>query len=69
MNHNAFSRLQFKEGHANTCNMLGDFCDSPDHPLFIASSQNLYNNYYDDFEVCDALGSYKKRHKLGKCKL
>ena len=49
---------------------MNDFCDSPaykSHPIFIASNKNLeLILYYDDFEVCDALGSYKTKHKIGE---
>ena len=49
---------------------MNDFCDSPaykNHPIFIASNKNLeLILYYDDFEVCDALGSYKTKHKIGE---
>lgn len=62
--------MQFEAGHSTNGNVMADFCDSPaykDHPVFSASKMNLeILFYYDDFEVCDVLGSYKKKHKLGE---
>jgi len=49
--------------------MLFDYCDGKgfnDHPLF-----SLHNDafqiflYYDEVEICNALGSKAKIHKLG----
>lgn len=48
---------------------LGDFCDGElykDHPLFKADPCALQIRlYYDDLEMCNALGSKNKKHKLG----
>ena len=47
-----------------------DFCDGElfkDHPLFKSDPCGLQIRlYYDDLEVCNALGSKSKIHKLGK---
>lgn len=49
--------------------VLRDYCDGEtyeQHPLFsihFEALQILF--YYDDLEVCNPLGSKKKKHKLG----
>ena len=49
---------------------LADFCDSPkakEHPLFGADEQALQLLlYYDDLELCNPIGAFRKKHKVGK---
>lgn len=49
---------------------MGDYCDGElfkKHPLFKENPSALQIRlYYDDLEVCNALGSKSKMHKLGK---
>lgn len=49
---------------------MGDYCDGEqfqEHPLFKEDPCALQIRiYYDDVEVCNALGSKTKKHKLGK---
>jgi len=48
---------------------LGDYCDGYQyrrHPLFSEDKPSLQIAlYYDDLEICNALGSKTKIHKLG----
>ena len=49
---------------------MGDYCDSTlfkTRPLFTQDELALQITlFYDDLEVCNALGSKAKIHKLGK---
>lgn len=63
-----------ERGHSVTKHdVLRDYCDGEffqQHPLFSlhhGALQILF--YYDDVEVCNPLGSKKKKHKMGKVKL
>ena len=64
-----FCCAQVQRGHCRGDGVLEDYCDSPhcqEHPLFSADHQNLQIElYYDDVELCNPLGSYRKIHKLG----
>ena len=56
-------------GHQRSDELLEDFCDSPkfkSHPLF-GSKQNALQIllYFDECELCNPLGSFRKKHKLG----
>ena len=48
---------------------MGDYCDGCQyrrHPLFSEDEPSLQISlYYDDLEICNALGSKTKIHKLG----
>ena len=48
---------------------MGDYCDGQqfqEHPLFLDDPSALQVMlYYDELEVCNALGSKTKTHKLG----
>lgn len=50
--------------------ILCDYCDGSvckSHPLFSACANSLQILlYYDDIEVCNPLGTKRKKHKLGK---
>lgn len=50
--------------------ILGDYCDGKkfkEHPLFsIDSSALQLILYYDELELCNVLGSRRKKHKIGK---
>ena len=52
---------------------MGDYCDGEQykqHPLFKEDPCALQIRlYYDDLEICNALGSKVKKHKLGKFKM
>ena len=62
---------QVERGHSNDTGMLADFCDGAyykNHSLFSVHKNALQiMMYYDDVEVCNALGSHTKVHKLGTC--
>lgn len=49
---------------------IGDYCDGEifqNHPLFKEDPCALQIClYYDDLEICNALGSKTKKHKLGE---
>jgi len=62
--------MQVFKSHKLSNGKIGDYCDSEqfsNHPLFTEDNHALQINlYYDDLEVCNALGSKTKIHKLGK---
>lgn len=55
--------------HARDDGYLGGFCDTDyfkDHPLFGIDPYALQLLlYFDEFEVCNPLGSRANKHKLG----
>lgn len=57
-------------GHARTDATKGDICDGArfkKHPLFSADNTALQIMlYFDEIEVCNPIGSNRKKHKLGK---
>ena len=57
-------------GHARTDEIMEDFCDSPkakQHPLFSKLRNALQIIlYFDEVELCNPLGAFRKKHKLGK---
>lgn len=50
---------------------MADFCDSPkskEHPLFGTDAKALQLLlYFDDLELCNPIGAFRKKHKVGKC--
>ena len=56
--------------HLRDKGKIGDYCDAlqyQEHPLFKEDPCALQIRfYYDDIEICNALGSKTKTHKLGK---
>ena len=50
--------------------ILRDYCDGSEfaiHPLFELHKNGLQIQlYYDDVEMCNPLGSSRKKHKVGK---
>lgn len=60
----------FNSHHQSQCGKMGDYCDGElfkHHPLFQDDPCALQIRlYYDDLEMCNALGSKTKKHKLGK---
>lgn len=50
-------------------NILNDYCDGKcfrEHPLFSADPVALQLMlYYDELELCNPLGSRRKKHKIG----
>lgn len=62
--------MQIIDGHQHPSeNILGDFCDSKkyrNNTLFATDPKSLQLIlYYDELEVCNPLGSHRKKHKLG----
>ncbi|XP_065892035.1 uncharacterized protein [Dysidea avara] len=57
------------QGHTRSDNIVEDFCDSPkvkNHPLFSKQKHSLQIIlYFDELELCNPLGSFRKKHKLG----
>jgi len=62
--------LQVCDGHRRSDDVLVDYCDSvaaQTHPLFgkdLRAIQLLL--YYDEVELCNPLGSSRKKHKIGE---
>jgi len=56
-------------GHASTSGLLADYSDGEafaTHPLFSVHTRALQIFlYYDELELCNALGSKVKIHKIG----
>ena len=61
---------KIQRGHKRSDSLLGDYCDGDacsSHPLFSNDSEALQILlFYDDLEVANPLGSYTKKHKIGK---
>lgn len=57
-------------GHQSSSGKMRDYCDGVQfktHPLFATCPNALQIIlYYDDLEVCNALGTKSKIHKLSK---
>ena len=67
--------LQVLLGHKRSDGLIGDYCDGDvcnkdsavAHPLFSTNPKALQILlFYDDLEVVNPLGSYTKKHKIGK---
>ncbi len=63
--------MQVINGHKDPCPVfLSDYCDAEEfceHPLFSEDTQSLQIVlYYDELELCNPLGSRRKKHKIGK---
>ena len=61
---------QVDHGHKDlTPKYLGDYCDShhfSQHQLFSSDNSALQLIlYYDELELCNPLGSRRKKHKIG----
>lgn len=56
--------------HKQPNSIMEDFCDSPKaktHPLFSIHHTALQILlYFDECELCNLLGSFHKKHKLGE---
>ena len=56
--------------HKQSNGIMEDFCDSPKakaHSLFSIHSTALQILlYFDECELCNPLGSFRKKHKLGE---
>ena len=56
-------------GHQRSDNILSDYCDSPkfkNHPLYGSKPNALQLIlYFDEAELCNPLGTFRKKHKLG----
>lgn len=56
--------------HEQSNGTMEDFCDSPKaktHPLFSIHKTALQILlYFDECELCNPLGSFRKKHKLGE---
>ena len=58
--------------HCQTCtDIMSDYCDGKiykTHPLFSTDPVALQLIlYYDELELCNPLGSRRKKHKIGTC--
>ena len=55
--------------HGSDSNRLNDMCDGSvfkNHPIFLFDKQAFQLiAYYDEVELCNPLGSYTKKHKIG----
>ena len=62
-------QFKVKVDHCRNDNFLEDFCDGKkamSHPLFSSKVLSLQLiMYFDELEVCNPLGSSRKKHKLG----
>ena len=60
-----------ENSHQSTDGKMRDFCDGEyykEHPLFSIDKTALQLFlYYDDFEICNPLGSRVKKQKIGRC--
>ena len=60
-----------ENSHQSTDGKIRDFCDGEyykEHPLFSFDKTALQLFlYYDDFEICNPLGSRVKKQKIGRC--
>lgn len=65
----AVNFFQIEHGHSMPEGKIRDFCDGSlfnNHPLFSANSKALQiMTYFDEFEVCDPLGSKASKHQMG----
>lgn len=65
--------IQIFNSHKLGGGKMGDYCDGEQykqHPLFKDDPCALQIRlYYDDLEICNALGSKTKKHKLGKVRI
>lgn len=62
--------MQVMDTHRQTStNVLSDYCDGKccrEHPLFSTDPVALQLIlYYDELELCNPLGSRRKKHKIG----
>jgi len=61
---------QIMKGHQRTDGIVEDFCDSKrskHHPLFSTDHRALQVLlYFDEVELCNPIGSSKKKHKIGE---
>lgn len=62
--------MQVFNSHEQSEGMLGDYCDGEQYRQHLLFQEDpcaiQLRLYYDDLEVCNALGSKTKKHKLGK---
>ena len=62
-------QVEQSAGRVSTTQRMEDFCDGhvfSEHPLFSSDRCALQIiGYYDEVELCNPLGAYVKRHKLG----
>ena len=68
-----YTSTQVVGGHQEvTEGILGDYCDGmkfKEHPLFSVDPNALQLIlYYDELELCNVLGSRRKKHKIGTFK-
>ena len=61
---------QIENPHMRNDGLLSDYCDAAayqTHPLFSKNPKALQLIlYFDEVEICNALGSKVNKHKLGK---
>lgn len=57
-------------GHQRSDDIMEDYCDSvkfKTHPLFSSNHKALQIIlFFDECELCNPLGSFRKKHKLGE---
>lgn len=63
--------VQVTNGHKDPrSGFLSDYCDAEEfceHPLFSKDTHALQIVlYYDELEICNPLGSRRKKHKIGE---
>ena len=64
-----FPCMQINGGHNDTPGFLSDYCDGQqfhEHPLLSSTPCLQIILYYDELEICNPLGSRRKKHKVGK---
>ena len=69
MQMHGFCFCQIEHDNSMTNGKIRDFCDGSlykNHPLFSSNSCALQiMTYFDEFDVCDPLGSKSSKHKIG----
>ena len=63
--------IQIKHDHKHNDDFLEDFCDGKKyitHPFFSSTYKLTLQLilYFDELEICNPLGSSRKKHKLGR---
>ena len=66
----ALQLIKINAGHQHSsAGLLSDYCDGKafkHHSLFKDNSNSLQIIFYfDEVELCNPLGSYRKKHKIG----
>ena len=64
------NQIQITKDNKHNDNLIEDFCDDKKYEgnLFFSCAQDLTLQiilYFDELEICNPLGSARKKHKLG----